>query len=184
MVRPRHNQAIRLIRAARPCLEARTRLLSMRLLVLFLFASGGLSLLTEDLYPFQRPQPGDLRSPCPALNAASNHGILPRDGRDIDLATVGAAVLLAYNMTYETMLVVGTPGLTTSTTGNASTFHLSDLAQHSPQAVEHDGSLSREDAYFGSGTLQNEFSWKAWGRTLDSWGNASIIDVSRCLRHI
>lgn len=116
------------------------------------------------------------------MNAAANHAILPRNGRNIDLATVGAAVLLAYNMTHETMLVVGTPGLTTSTTGNASTFHLSDLAQHSPQAVEHDASLSRQDTYFGNGTLQNDFSWKAWARTLDSWGNATIIDASPILR--
>ncbi|KAG7008166.1 hypothetical protein G7Y79_00006g017860 [Physcia stellaris] len=28
-------------------------------------------------------KPGDLRSPCPALNALANHGYLPRDGRNI-----------------------------------------------------------------------------------------------------
>lgn len=150
----------------------------MQLLAPILFASSvALAQLTEEAWPFQAPQPGDLRSPCPALNAAANHGILPRNGRDIDLEMMGAAVRLAYNMTYDAMLVVGEPGLTTSTTGNASTFHLSDLAQHMPQAVEHDGSLTREDAYFGRGKpIQNDFSWKAWGRTLDSWGNASIID--------
>lgn len=142
---------------------------------LFLFASSALALLSEKEYPFRAPSHGDLRSPCPALNAAANHGILPRNGRDIDLPTVGAAVLLAYNMTYETMLVVGIPGLRTSTTGNASTFHLSDLAQHTPQAVEHDGSLSREDAYFGNA---RSFSWDAWNRTLASWGDVDIVDVS------
>lgn len=28
-------------------------------------------------------QPGDLRSPCPAINALANHGYLPRDGRNV-----------------------------------------------------------------------------------------------------
>lgn len=80
-------------------------------------------------------------------------------------------------MTYETMLVVGEPGLKTSTTGNASTFHLGDLAQHEPQAVEHDASLSREDAFFG-GNSALEFSWGAWGRTLVNWGkDVDVIDV-------
>lgn len=28
-------------------------------------------------------KPGDLRSPCPAINALANHGYLPRDGRNV-----------------------------------------------------------------------------------------------------
>lgn len=72
------------------------------------------------------------------------------------------------------MLVIGIPSLNTSTTGNASTFHLSDLARHMPQAVEHDASMSREDAYFGDAL---HFSPTAWNRTLASWGDAEIIDV-------
>lgn len=92
-----------------------------------------------------------------------------------------AASLLGFNMTYETMLVVGIPGLTTSTTGNASTFHLSDLAQHLPRAVEHDGSLSRDDAYFGDAL---SFSTAAWNRTLASWGDADVIDVRHSLLEV
>jgi hypothetical protein len=30
---------------------------------------------------FHPPRDGDSRSPCPAMNAMSNHGILPRDGK-------------------------------------------------------------------------------------------------------
>lgn len=56
----------------------------------FLFTSQKVSaFLTEEDYPFQAPGPEDLRSPCPALNSMANHGILPRDGRNIDLATLG-----------------------------------------------------------------------------------------------
>jgi|SRR5690242_9436211 len=144
------------------------------ILVLGLIARSAAALLTEADYPFRAPRRGDARSPCPALNAAANHGLLPRSGRNIDLATAGKAVLLGYNMTYETMLVIGVPSLLTSTTGNASTFHLSDLKQHFPQVVEHDASFSRKDAYFGD---NEKFSTGTWKRTLKSWGNIETVDV-------
>lgn len=147
---------------------------SFTILTLGLIARGATAFLTEAGYPFLAPRRGDQRSPCPALNAATNHGLLPRNGRDIDLATVGEAVLLGYNMTYETMLVIGQPALATSTTGNASTFHLGDLKQHSPHAVEHDASMSRKDAYFGDHEKFNEATWK---RTLRSWGNVEVVNV-------
>lgn len=31
-------------------------------------------------HAFQPPQSGDLRGPCPGLNAMSNHGYIPRNG--------------------------------------------------------------------------------------------------------
>ncbi|CAG8581726.1 9588_t:CDS:2, partial [Dentiscutata heterogama] len=34
-------------------------------------------------YEWQAPKEGDVRSPCPALNAMANHGYLPRDGKNI-----------------------------------------------------------------------------------------------------
>ncbi|KAF7515770.1 heme-thiolate peroxidase [Neopestalotiopsis clavispora] len=132
-----------------------------------------LALLTEADHPWQAPGPGDLRAPCPALNTLANHGFLPRDGRNVDLDTVGAAVLEVFNMDWETMLLVGEPALATSTTGNSSTFNLNDTVQHWPQEIEHDGSLSRNDTYFGDAL---SFSPEAWGRTLDSWGNIEVID--------
>ncbi|KAH6616646.1 Chloroperoxidase [Boeremia exigua] len=151
------------------------------LLISGLIAHSAAALLTEVEYPFHPPGRGDLRSPCPALNAAANHGLLPRSGRDIDLATAGRAVLLGYNMTYETMLVIGLPALKTSTTGNTSTFHLSDLNQHFPQAVEHDASLTRKDAYFGGNGHFNKATWK---RTLKSWGNIEIVDIAAAAKEL
>jgi hypothetical protein len=63
----------------------------MGLAVMLIGSSHGVSAaLTEADYPFQVPGPDDLRSPCPALNSMANHGILPRDGRDIDLKTLGS----------------------------------------------------------------------------------------------
>ncbi|OHW92609.1 chloroperoxidase-like protein [Colletotrichum incanum] len=84
-------------------------------------------------------------------------------------------------MEHNTMLAVGIPALTTSTTGNNSTFHLSDVNQHMPQVIEHDGSLTRNDAYFGD---SNNFSPAAWGRALHAWGDAEIIDFATAAREI
>lgn len=36
---------------------------------------------------WRAPVAGELRSPCPALNALANHGILPRDGRNSTFST-------------------------------------------------------------------------------------------------
>ncbi|KAL8697067.1 MAG: hypothetical protein Q9224_002485 [Gallowayella concinna] len=37
-------------------------------------------------------RPGDLRSPCPAINALANHGYLPRDGRNVRASEVLAGM--------------------------------------------------------------------------------------------
>lgn len=36
-----------------------------------------------DTHPFVPPGPGDVRSPCPALNNLANHGFLPHSGKGI-----------------------------------------------------------------------------------------------------
>ncbi|PNS20097.1 Chitin synthase 4 [Sphaceloma murrayae] len=84
-------------------------------------------------------------------------------------------------MDYDTMLVVGEPALRTSTTGDTTTFHLHDLAQHCPQAIEHDGSMSRADAYAGN---PNDFCPSAWARTLRNWGEAAKIDIPTAGREL
>ncbi|KAF4777564.1 hypothetical protein HER10_EVM0003735 [Colletotrichum scovillei] len=146
-----------------------------------LVAASVSAFLTEEEFPWKPPGPGDLRSPCPGINTLANHGLLPRDGRNIDLEVLGEATALGYNMEHNTMLAVGIPALTTSTTGNSSTFHLSDVDQHIPQVIEHDGSITRDDKYFGD---SNSFSHAAWGRALASWGDIEIIDFAAAAREI
>ncbi|KAL4860299.1 Chloroperoxidase [Aspergillus spectabilis] len=79
----------------------------------------------------------------------ANHGFLPRSGRDISLADFQKAILAAYNYHPETLDQAFQQAIDfkLSTTGNASTFHLSDLNLH--DAIEHDGSLSRSDFNLG-----------------------------------
>lgn len=92
----------------------------------------------------------------------ANHGFLPRSGKDIDLAAVRNGISQAYNYTPTTFDTAFEQAidLGVSTTGNASTFNLDDLKKH--DAVEFDGSLSRNDAYFGD---DHSFNHAIWGTT-------------------
>ncbi|KAF4440400.1 hypothetical protein F53441_12348 [Fusarium austroafricanum] len=99
---------------------------------------------------FRPAGPYDSRSPCPGLNALANHGYLPRDGQNIDYEMINEAAKAAYhyedgfyidavNMVFETQI---------STTDQPNkTFHLRDLARH--DRIEVDGSLTRNDIFFG-----------------------------------
>lgn len=74
--------------------------------------------IDEAKYPFKKPDATVSRGPCPGLNALANHGILPRDGKNLDLATVKAAAkYLAMGDTSVDFIVP--KALQTSTTGVA-----------------------------------------------------------------
>jgi hypothetical protein len=47
--------------------------------------------------PFEAAKEGDSRSPCPALNAMANHGILPRDGKNIRYIDLSKKIHETYN---------------------------------------------------------------------------------------
>lgn len=139
------------------------------------------SALDETTNPYEAPSDTDVRSPCPGLNAAANHGLLPRDGKNIDLTALASALYTAYHLDNAASNYVGSIALAASTTGNASTFNLDDLAQHSPQVLEHDGSMSRNDSYWGDDLSFNE---QAWARTLALWGDNDTITVSNSPRSL
>ncbi|KAL2862612.1 peroxidase family protein [Aspergillus lucknowensis] len=111
--------------------------------------------------------PNDSRSPCPGLNVMANHGYLPRSGRDIDLATFRNAIAGAYNYAPKSLDFAFQKAidLKLSTTGNASTIHLSDLNVH--DAIEFDGSLSRSDYNLGD---NHSFDPEVWGGVAESLG--------------
>ncbi|KAL5427932.1 hypothetical protein PMIN04_001132 [Paraphaeosphaeria minitans] len=88
------------------------------------------------------PASGDLRSPCPVLNALANHGFLPRDGRNITqgvLIKATSAVNLSTEVTADLFLAA----LKTSSDPASGAFTFQDLKKHN--VIEHDGSLSRVD---------------------------------------
>ncbi|KAF2669222.1 Cloroperoxidase [Microthyrium microscopicum] len=90
------------------------------------------------------------RSPCPLLNTFSNHGFLPRNGRNITKDQFTDAQVKALHFSYELankttnamVTKLGTP------INNSKTFDLEDFASHNH--TEHDASLTRLDVIQGT----------------------------------
>ncbi|KAJ5906612.1 uncharacterized protein N7473_003528 [Penicillium subrubescens] len=91
--------------------------------------------------------PGDVRSPCPMLNALANHGLLPHDGKNITEEQTANALKLSINLNEDVAKSQFQEALATNPTPGATTFSLDDLSRHN--IIEHDASLSRQDHYFG-----------------------------------
>ncbi|KAK0610944.1 Chloroperoxidase [Immersiella caudata] len=124
-----------------------------------LAANGGREPKGFEWHP---PVSGDVRSPCTGLNNLANHGFLPRSGKNIDIETLRVAVKAAFNYDPNTFdnAFQQAVDFNLTTTGNPNTFNLDDLALH--DAIEFDGSLSRNDIYFGDNL---HFDPAIWGRT-------------------
>jgi len=99
------------------------------------------------LYPYQEPTERDSRSPCPALNALANHGIIPRDGRMIKFTDFAMVLESTYNLSPSLCLNI--------LQAIAKLFHkdyfkdsisLGDFNAHN--VIEHDASIVRHDAFF------------------------------------
>ncbi|KAI8151189.1 putative sterigmatocystin biosynthesis peroxidase stcC [Colletotrichum sp. SAR 10_70] len=104
------------------------------------------------------PTSDDRRSPCPMVNTLANHGYLPRNGLNVSLADLITGFTAAVNLDPAATTLVGQKALLTSTTGNNATFNLDDLDKHG--VIEHDGSLSRNDVYFGDNHSFDEEIWE------------------------
>ncbi|KAH7115117.1 Chloroperoxidase [Dendryphion nanum] len=96
---------------------------------------------------WQPPVPGDLRSPCPALNALANHNIIPHNGRNLTVPMLETAFLTSMNISPSFTNFVGTAALILAPDKGASgQFSLKDIAKRGvPETMEHDASLSRKD---------------------------------------
>ncbi|CZR67661.1 related to chloroperoxidase [Phialocephala subalpina] len=122
-----------------------------------LLASSAICTTDAETYEFISPSATDRRSPCPMVNTLANHGYLSRDGLNISMSDLVTAFNLSVNLESAATQLVGAKALLTSTTGNASTFNLDDLDEHG--VIEHDGSLSRADIYFGDNHSFNSTIW-------------------------
>ncbi|KAF7977962.1 hypothetical protein HWV62_2059 [Athelia sp. TMB] len=90
---------------------------------------------------------GDSRCSCPALNAMANHGILPHDGKNIRFTEMTTKIRTTYNFASTFCLYV--PNFAAEYLKkdyHKDTFDLAELDLHN--AIEHDGSLTRQDAKF------------------------------------
>jgi len=53
---------------------------------------------------FKAPKEGSVRSPCPAINTLANHGFINRDGKNINVLDLAAALEEVYNVRDETLI--------------------------------------------------------------------------------
>ncbi|KAF3065774.1 putative sterigmatocystin biosynthesis peroxidase stcC [Daldinia childiae] len=107
-----------------------------------------------DTAPWEGPGPSDVRGPCPMLNSLANHGFLPHDGKSINVNKTVDALSSALNLAPELASFLHSFAVTTNPQPNATTFDLDHLSRHN--ILEHDGSLSRQDSFFGPADVFNE----------------------------
>jgi hypothetical protein len=95
----------------------------------------------QDSHQWLPQQPGEVRSPCPALNTLANHSYLPHDGKQLNFTIITQALEKGYGLSsmLAHILVIGGIALL----GQTGSFDLSDLARHN--RIEHDASLVHND---------------------------------------
>lgn len=98
--------------------------------------------LAASAHEFCPPQPGDSRSPCPAVNTLANHGYLPRDGKGVTAAQTVDALIACYRLSRPLAWALAYGTILRLRQGTS--FDLHDLAQHN--VVEHDASLYHPNA--------------------------------------
>lgn len=92
-------------------------------------------------HAFQPPSTGDSRSPCPALNAAANHGYLPHSGRNLGIFQLTRSISELYGLSYPLAALLSIGGVLTC--GRWGKVDLESLAKHN--RIEHDASLVHKD---------------------------------------
>ncbi|KAK4099184.1 Cloroperoxidase, partial [Parathielavia hyrcaniae] len=109
---------------------------------------------TAGIPEWHPPRPDDFRGPCPMMNTLANHGILPRDGTNITKEVVIKGMKQALNFDAALATIMFDQAVIANPEPNATYFTLDHLNRHN--VLEHDASLSRTDAFFGSNRVFNE----------------------------
>ncbi|KAL8835095.1 MAG: hypothetical protein Q9170_003451 [Blastenia crenularia] len=97
------------------------------------------------------------------MNALANHGYLPRHGLNISLEQFITGVKEGYNFERQFAIFAVDIYQNFTTTGYNNTLNLNDLEHHAIPG-EHDGSLSRNDLYFGDNHSFNSTIWNTVAR--------------------
>jgi len=94
-------------------------------------------------FPWQAPDiTVQSRSPCPMLNTLANHGMLPRDGKNISADMFADALKWNLNVQWDFWWVIAQTAISVVKPG-ASAIDLHDLAFHN--GIQHDAALTRND---------------------------------------
>lgn len=141
--------------------------------------------------PYAAPGANDCRSPCPALNTLANHGLLPRDGKNIDYNQLKQALIGVYNLGDAFGFVFARAATKKFANPATGTFSLCDLLiniHNSAQAsqangIEHSASLTREDRPAGDFTHKTDVTQRVpnasqYSIVLNSAGKDGIISTA------
>ncbi|CAI0649994.1 unnamed protein product, partial [Colletotrichum noveboracense] len=119
------------------------------------------------------PGPGDVRCPCPMLNALANHDFLPANGRGISLEITTRALRDGINVDPYVSKLLFDHAIKTNPDPNAATFDLDHLNRHG--IIEHDASLTRPDNSSGDPSV---FDPEVFKETLQYWPDP-IVSVKQ-----
>jgi hypothetical protein len=132
------------------------------------------------------PKEGDSRSACPMLNAMANHGILPHDGKNISFRELSTKVRHTFNFAPSFCFFV--PKFSADFLNRSYWTGRLDLAElNLHNAIEHDASLTRQDAALvpdqGKPDLKlvHDLLKEATGTMPDGSPRLTIPDLSRAL---
>ncbi|KUJ06331.1 Cloroperoxidase [Mollisia scopiformis] len=120
---------------------------------------------------------GDVRSPCPMINALANHHILPHSGKKITKAMAVEALTSSLNLDSGIANVFASVAVTANPDHSAHSFDLDQVDKHG--LIEHDVSLSRNDIAFGD---NHSFNSELWEEVMKTYGDAtetSFASVSK-----
>ncbi|RMZ87691.1 hypothetical protein DV736_g5085, partial [Chaetothyriales sp. CBS 134916] len=105
------------------------------------------------------PGEGDVRSPCPAVNALANHHLLPHNGKGITKDMVKDALTNPQIIHLSPLIasVFATGAIAANPDHGAHTFDLNQVDKHG--YIEHDVSLSRNDYDLGDNASFDQDKW-------------------------
>jgi hypothetical protein len=127
---------------------------------------------------FHPASAGEVRSPCPGLNALANHGFLHRDGRNMTIPHLIKGLAEGLNMGADFTVAIGGAGLLASPFPLAGSFDLDDLNMHN-FPIEHDASMSRQDAALGNDMPFYNPNWQQYITFFDGKDRTDIPTASK-----
>lgn len=132
----------------------------------------------DGLKPLLGPRPGDVRSPCPGLDALANRDICPRNGKGYTIPILTKCLADAMNMGADFSLFVGAAGIGSNPNFLSLQFDLNQLDRHNV-VIEHDASLSRGDASTGNNYSFNQTIWDTVLAYYSGMSETSILVVAK-----
>ena len=130
---------------------------------------------SRDLSTWSPPAGSDVRSPCPALNALANHGILPHSGQNITRdMLIDAFSVINVDAGVSGGLFLGADKLGLLDDG---ILNLDNLNKHN--GIEHDGSLSRADFFDGDNHSFNQDFFDEYISNFEGLDTITLSDAAK-----